>query len=455
MSVAYDENITITMFIRHPVSPLGGKIEQKFKKGYVMNSFEDSSDEVWHLQMGTPYIKRQCNFLNIYVSSRYVLVPEKNTLHSPNPRFLPLDSPFARAPNPTHPPLFAAILRRTTGIKVLECHAFICKRKLQPMRLYDAVFHAYADSSYAKQVDTAGSIYGTLASERLSNKDRIEEWKMSRSQSGSTMTLNTITKDDISIYNGDENHKVWAGSQDNLDGIYDVYSSSTISRPSRPRQIAQPVAVPPPPAKEKKKKMKGKSLAGSREDLYHPIMNGKASSVSGSMLKSRQQAMHQMGPPGPQPIYIMAPPPGTLPNPKFFKHHGNTFSHRPRGRVLIPARPIPPPMVPVAPVIIPTMQKNKKKQKHVEEPIYMPSNRALSPVASYQPVSFPHEAYLMQHYATMESQGKQRKSREKSIEKAKLNKKLAQSMNGLDDPNLVSDESPFNTGIYRKKRTFE
>ncbi|KAJ8964391.1 hypothetical protein NQ314_004961, partial [Rhamnusium bicolor] len=386
----------------------------------------------------------------------YVLVPEKNTLHSPSPRFLPLDSPFARTPNPTHPPLFAAILRRTTGIKVLECHAFICKREVAANALVRCCFHAYADSSYAKQVDTAGSIYGTLASERLTSKDKIDEWKMSRSQSGSTMTLNTIgnAKDDISIYNGDENHKVWAGSQDNLDGIYDVYSTSTISRPSRPRQIAQPVVVPPPPVKEKKKKSKGKSLSGSREDLYHPVMNGRASSVSGTLMKPRQ-SMHQMGGPGPQPIYIVAPHPGTLPNPKFFKHHGNTFSHRHRGKVLMPARPIPPPMVPMTPVIIPTtMQKNRKKQKHqhVEEPIYMPSNRALSPVASYQPVNFPHEAYLMQHYATMESQGKQRKSREKSVEKtAKLNKKLAQSMNGLDDPNLTSDESPFNTGIYRKK----
>ncbi|KAJ8978074.1 hypothetical protein NQ317_000632, partial [Molorchus minor] len=36
---------------------LGGKIEQKFKKGYVMNSFEDSIDEVWHLQMGTPFVR--------------------------------------------------------------------------------------------------------------------------------------------------------------------------------------------------------------------------------------------------------------------------------------------------------------------------------------------------------------------------------------------------------------
>lgn len=260
------------------------------------------------------------------------------------------------------------------------------------------------------------------------------------------MTINTIgnQKDDISIYNGDENHKVWAGSQDNLDAIYDVYSTSTISRPSRPRQISAPVAVPPPPIKEKNKKKSKKLLGGSKEELY-PLMNGKASSVAGTMMKPRQQ-----------PVYIMAHPPQTLPNPKFFKH-GNTFSHRPRGRVLIPARPIPPPLVPMAPVVVPTptMTKSKKKSKGaLEEPIYMPSNRALSPVASYQPVNFPHEAYLMQHYATMESQGKQHaKRREKSVEKQlpRMNKKMAQSMNGLDDPNLGGDESPFNTGIYRKK----
>ncbi|XP_066144928.1 uncharacterized protein [Euwallacea fornicatus] len=408
--------------------------------------------------------------LHYCAAVRYVLVPEKNTLHAPSPKFLPLDSPFARAPNPTHPPLFAAILRRTTGIKVLECHAFICKREVAANALVRCCFHAYADSSYAKQVDTAGSIYGTLASERLTNKDKIDEWKMTRSQSGSTMTINTIGngKDDVSIYNGDENHKVfqvWAGSQDNLDGIYDIYApSSTLSRPSRPRQVAQPVAVPPPPAKEKKKKNKmlSKSLAGSREDLYHPMMNGKAKSVSGTLMKPRHSIPMQMGmqPGAPQPVYIMGPPPGhyqgTLPNPKFFKH-GNTFSHRPRGKMLIPARPIPPPMVPMGPMVISaptTLTKNKKKQKQLpmEEPIYMPSSRALSPVASYQPVTFPHEAYLMQQYATMESQGKQRKSREKSVEKeAKLSKKLAQSMNGLDDPNIMrDDESPFNTGIYRK-----
>lgn len=33
-------------------------------------------------------------------------------------RFLPLDSPFANIPDSSHPPIFAAIMRRTTGVKV-------------------------------------------------------------------------------------------------------------------------------------------------------------------------------------------------------------------------------------------------------------------------------------------------------------------------------------------------
>lgn len=121
--------------------------------------------------------------MNLYVTVyRYVLVPEKNTLHTPTARFLPLDSPFARTPNPQHPPLFAAIMRRTTGIKVLECHAFICKREVAANALVRCCFHAYADSSYARQVDAGGgsgggaaSIYGTLNNERNSNKDKVRK----------------------------------------------------------------------------------------------------------------------------------------------------------------------------------------------------------------------------------------------------------------------------------------
>jgi hypothetical protein len=40
-------------------------------------------------------------------------------------RFIPLDTPFAQIPDSPHPPIFAAIFRRTTGVKV-GCSSFCC-----------------------------------------------------------------------------------------------------------------------------------------------------------------------------------------------------------------------------------------------------------------------------------------------------------------------------------------
>ena len=76
--------------------------------------------------------------LHYCAAVRYVQVP--GTSGEKVQRFLPLDSPFARNPNINHPPLFAAILRRTTGIKVLECHVFICKRETAANALVRFVF---------------------------------------------------------------------------------------------------------------------------------------------------------------------------------------------------------------------------------------------------------------------------------------------------------------------------
>lgn len=105
--------------------------------------------------------------LHYCAAVRQVLIPERGNAH-PEPKFLPLDSPFARMPRAQHPPIFAAILRRTTGIKVLECHVFICKREAAANALVRCCFHAYADNSYARQLETGGgggsSVYGTLKS---------------------------------------------------------------------------------------------------------------------------------------------------------------------------------------------------------------------------------------------------------------------------------------------------
>lgn len=70
-------------------------------------------------------------------------------------RFLPLDAPLFQCPgmlDPSHPPVFAAIMRRTTGIKVLECHAFICRRDAAANALVRCCTHAYADLLSARRL---------------------------------------------------------------------------------------------------------------------------------------------------------------------------------------------------------------------------------------------------------------------------------------------------------------
>merc|ERR550532_383436 len=282
--------------------------------------------------------------LHYCAAVRYVLVPgsaqngtgngtssNNNTLNrsasgaaadkSAQPRFLPLDSPFARNPNINHPPLFAAILRRTTGIKVLECHVFICKRETAANALVRCSFHSYADSTYAKHLETgrAQSIYGTLggptpipsvtptpggsgaeatmatmtmraetpreyqqsvievSEDSINSIEKVEEWKVNgnhsngnlpRMPNGASPRENGTGSEEVSVFNGDENHKVWAGKSpepaiDGTDGIYDEghYGStlrsfrSTVSGTShrnRPRQMLMPSSPPPPPIPEEK-----------------------------------------------------------------------------------------------------------------------------------------------------------------------------------------------------------
>lgn len=135
--------------------------------------------------------------LHYCAAVRQVLVPERGKSH-PEPKFLPLDSPFARTPRPHHPPIFAAILRRTMGIKVLECHTFICKREAAANALVRCCFHAYADNSYARQLESGsvgtGSVYGTLGGKSNGGLPKENGW---RSRMGSTSTLNTVGRNDM------------------------------------------------------------------------------------------------------------------------------------------------------------------------------------------------------------------------------------------------------------------
>ena len=252
--------------------------------------------------------------LHYCAAVRYVLVPAVGTASaSVGPgleriaRFLPLDSPFARQPNINHPPLFACIMRRTTGIKVLECHVFICKRETAANALVRCCFHAYADSTYAHHLENGGpappaksngtdQVDGDMT---LNSIEKVQGWRMQQQQGGpllngtfaakngqpirgaddngngstssshgmgsasvSMLILDNGSQDDDSsiINNGDANHKVWTpsntqqpvvpmygdyGTSNTMRSIRSTVSVSTPAKPSRPRQIS--VAAPPPP----------------------------------------------------------------------------------------------------------------------------------------------------------------------------------------------------------------
>merc|ERR1719384_2885717 len=82
----------------------------------------------------------------------------------------------------------------------------------------------------------------------------------------------------------------------------------------------------------------------------------------------------------------------------------------------------------------------------MEEPIYMPHNaRPLSPVASYQPGHFPHEAYYnQQQYATIDKANKhgQHGQSRKSKKKDKSTPLISSDSN--------AEDSVFGAGIYKK-----
>jgi hypothetical protein len=56
-------------------------------------------------------------------------------------RFVSLDA--AAAQRSSNPPLFACIMRRTKGVKVLECHVFVCKSNQAAMALVQSCTHAF------------------------------------------------------------------------------------------------------------------------------------------------------------------------------------------------------------------------------------------------------------------------------------------------------------------------
>lgn len=206
--------------------------------------------------------------LHYCAAVRYVIIPSNHdsvdkSFSDKITKFLPLDSPFLRNADNTHPPLFACILRRTSGIKVLECHAFICKREPAANALVRCCFHAYADSMYAKQIEESTySQVGNRKSRSISALDtvdnKIEPWNENRNLSEDLTPLNQTSNghqfgapseigalSNISHSPDEDNYKVWPGSSSSREKD----ENGSMMRSLKPRQmiIANPMLSSPPP----------------------------------------------------------------------------------------------------------------------------------------------------------------------------------------------------------------
>ncbi len=346
---------------------------------------------------------------------------------------------------------------------------------------------------------------------------------------------NGTSPDEISVVNGDENHKVWtAGSRaghDATDGgagaagsenPYADYgstlrsfrsSASGLSHRNRPRQMMMPSSPPPPPIPEelkdeagmttsspKKEKKRKQRRSKSRDASEHHMMmmmmmngevpRGSHSMVDGPTMGSRKHSVSSLGgppppphmrmnghgpprpgmPPGPMPPHPMMMG-GTLPAKK-----SGTFSGRKSKSSSSSSRAMPPPFMmyppanpyygpygPPPPHLMPPpghpLYNMPSPGRPMEEPIYMPhAARPLSPVASYQPGHFPHEAYYShqphhhhpQQYATIDKSNKYRKTKAPSSRgggKSSTGSKHQSSDSAAGD----ADDSDLNqAGIYKK-----
>ena len=337
------------------------------------------------------------------------------------------------------------------------------------------------------------------------------------------------------MFNGDENHKVWAGKSpepaiDGTDGIYDEghYGStlrsfrSTVSGTShrnRPRQMLMPSSPPPPPIPEEKedgaggphnihnnkkdKKKKKRSKSRDALDSSAPpgmqmymgngsILNGappsRKHSSSGSLLGVPRAMMngHAQGhghprgsngvPPGMKSGTFTGrgkknkvggggqnggqPPPGAP-----YMMYGMPPPHLmpPPGHPLYGMPPYAQPMYagPPPPFGGPGGGGGgggggRPGSRAMEEPIYMPHNaRPLSPVASYQPGHFPHEAYYnQQQYATIDKankhRGKSKKNNNNNAHHGGDGHHAPYDPNKIGSSDSNAEESEFGAGIYKK-----
>ncbi|ETN76179.1 hypothetical protein NECAME_03552 [Necator americanus] len=382
------------------------------------------------------------NTLHYCAAVRYVNVTGY-AVEGGGERFLPLDSPFANIPESPHPPIFAAIMRRTTGVKVLECHGFICTNNKAANALVRCCFHAYADSIYLKM------------DEKVPGLKAIKEGSTGERSPGSPQSEenNSVEGED----QVDRAPKGWERRQQ--DGEYDSVSisSSLVRGGKRAASETGAVRTALVPFAEAPRR------AGSEADLAYadPRLYAAPVPPPGARMPFPMPPHPMMGfpppPPPPPPPHLfrgafpphpppphMLPPPMRLPPgvrmppppPHMYPLMPPPFA--PRGYFMPPPPPhfMMPPFRPASPGEGPIITGPESiygtipRRSAYEEPVYMPGSHAGPPEASYQPAN-----YSTDHYESYYDTYKRR-----TLKK--------DSMNSRQDSSSVWEQ--YEAGIYRK-----
>lgn len=374
---------------------------------------------------------------------------------SSSTRFLPLDSPFARTPNANHPPLFAAVLRRTTGIKVLECHAFICKRDMAANALVRCCFHAYADSSYAKGLEpSSATTNGVTTGHPQSNNSLYHTLGGSSTtlDSPQATRLDTTSTDDLSLYNGDENHKVWARGRDEVDAVYQEQGTLRSTKGSRPRQLVAPPPPPPPPPPPAQPLLLEES-SSARRKANKKLKKMKTRSLHEDALQQHQQQQqflhHQLH----QGVYANGHGHHTLGHPIRQQHyHPHPLPPSSRSVAGTLARPTPVLLVPAA--TLPRKSHHHPRLRPI--PAAAPIVPIYAPLPVVPPTAAPTAAiYPAGTYGTAKNRGRRHPETDNST--LSTSKRLAASHADLTTAEITrqadspENESRFGTGIYRRK----
>ncbi|CAI5445147.1 unnamed protein product [Caenorhabditis angaria] len=361
------------------------------------------------------------NTLHYCAAVRYVNV-SGYSVEGGGERFLPLDSPFANIPDSPHPPIFAAILRRTTGVKVLECHGFICTNNKAANALVRCCFHAYADSIYLKMEDKNPGLKaikeGSMGerSPDSPNSEEIEEDPTNEYE------------DEARLEKGVKNWSEPARRQQ--DGEYDSVSiSSSMINKTNPKKAASENGAnrgalvpfddfPQHPFHQQPFHPGTLRRSGSDNDLQGP---------GPGFFPPPPMGHHPMM--MPPPHFFPPPPRGYMgpPHPMFMgppppHFRGPMFPPPPMGRMMPPPPHFmggPPPgmygpgRMPPPPFFFPPPPRGQSPQMDsgpiitgpesvygtmrrpgaYEEPAYMTTQGAGVPEASYQPANYPQDQY--------------------------------------------------------------